>query len=160
MSSNDFDPSAVISALHREHLIPDILPSTLSAADVGKALTISFPSGAEVKLGNELQVPDTQARPRVEFAADDARTYTLVMLDPDAPTREGPIYRSFRHWVVRTRASGNRLIDLIGEIAAWIGGETGAGCCGRGRNAVASARPASSVWCTPLQYVTSRTLIL
>ncbi|KAJ3481916.1 hypothetical protein NLI96_g7330 [Meripilus lineatus] len=27
-------------------------------------------------------------------------SYTLAMLDPDAPTRKDPIYRTFRHWLV------------------------------------------------------------
>ena len=58
---------------------------------------------------NELTVEETQDEPEIRLAAlngpwDDAPaaevSYTLAMLDPDAPYRADAIYRSFRHWVV------------------------------------------------------------
>jgi len=97
-----FDSSVVLAAIQSQNLIPDILPASFGESDITVPLSVKFPtSGAEVKLGNELLVPDTQERPVVNWPEVDGATYTLVMLDPDAPTREGPIYRSFRHWVVR-----------------------------------------------------------
>jgi len=97
-----FDSSVVLAAIQSQNLIPDILPASFGESDITVPLSVQFPtSGAEVKLGNELLVPDTQERPVVNWPEVDGTTYTLVMLDPDAPTREGPIYRSFRHWVVR-----------------------------------------------------------
>ena len=50
---------------------------------------------------------ETQDGPEILLAAlngpwDDApeASYTLGMLDPDAPYRTDAIYRSFRHWMV------------------------------------------------------------
>ncbi|KZV87017.1 PEBP-like protein [Exidia glandulosa HHB12029] len=115
-----FDASSVISSLQREQLIPDILPATLTAADFTVPLSISFPTGAEAKLGNELKVPATQDRPTVAFAAEDGKTYTLAMLDPDAPTRDGPIYRSFRHWVLPGLSATKQAKDVVEQdVSPW-----------------------------------------
>lgn len=63
-------------------------------------------------LGNELTKSDTESVPNVQITpvgavdgeSTDANTsYTLVMLDPDAPSRADPKYGPFRHWVVSER---------------------------------------------------------
>lgn len=63
-------------------------------------------------LGNELTKSDTESVPNVQITpvgaldgeSTDANTsYTLVMLDPDAPSRADPKYGPFRHWVVSRR---------------------------------------------------------
>ena len=57
-------------------------------------------------LGTELLRDDTQSEPDVEITPmggdDGSPTYTLAMLDPDAPSRSDPKYGPFRHWVVST----------------------------------------------------------
>ena len=105
------DPlSAVVTAIKRDHIIPDVLPADSFTPSL--LFSIVYPNGSEVLLGNELTIDETQDEPLVSFApmnmpveqADstgDEVGYTLVMLDPDAPSRAEPLYRSFRHWVVR-----------------------------------------------------------
>ncbi|KAJ8487375.1 hypothetical protein ONZ51_g4213 [Trametes cubensis] len=100
------DPlSSILSALKREQIIPDVLPESTFTPSV--LFSVVFPNGAEVNLGNYIDVNETQDEPEIRFAAlngpwDDAgeASYTLAMLDPDAPSRADPIYRTFRHWVI------------------------------------------------------------
>lgn len=102
------DPlSSIVAALKREQIIPDVLPETL-AFTPSVLFSVVYPNGAEVNLGNEMTVADTQDEPELRLAAlngpwDDSASeasYTLAMLDPDAPSRDESIYRTFRHWLV------------------------------------------------------------
>ncbi|EIW56216.1 PEBP-like protein [Trametes versicolor FP-101664 SS1] len=102
------DPlSSIVAALEREQIIPDVLPETL-AFTPSVLFSVVYPNGAEVNLGNEMIVADTQDEPELRLAAlngswDDSASevsYTLAMLDPDAPSRDEPIYRTFRHWLI------------------------------------------------------------
>ncbi len=103
------DPlSAIIAALEKEQIIPDVVPAA-HAFTPTVLFSIVYPNGAEVNLGNDMTEEETQDEPEIRLAAlngpwDDApeASYTLAMLDPDAPYRTDAIYRSFRHWVVRT----------------------------------------------------------
>ena len=107
------DPLSIVSALERSSIIPDVVPPSLVPTH---SLSILYP-GKEVGLGNEFTVEETVDEPSVKFEALDAfssgeraessskgeePSYTLVMLDPDAPYRDNPEFRSFRHWVVST----------------------------------------------------------
>lgn len=42
----------------------------------------------------------------VSWSTNDDTLYTLLMVDPDAPSRENPKMRSWRHWIV-TNIKGN-----------------------------------------------------
>lgn len=107
------DPlSALTSDLTRTALIPDVLPASFQPSVL---LTITYPNGMEVLLGNTLTVDEAADEPDVVFMpmslapeqadAEDAQldevSYTLAMVDPDAPTRADPRFRCFRHWLVR-----------------------------------------------------------
>ena len=104
-----FDPlSGVVTALKREHIVPDVLPESFIPSLL---FSIVYPNGKEVLLGNEFTVEETQDEPNISFTAMNMPTeqadsadgevgYTLAMLDPDAPSRAEPLYKSFRHWVV------------------------------------------------------------
>lgn len=81
---------------------------------------ITYPSGVEVNLGNELTPTQVKDLPTVSFAADPEKYYTLVMTDPDAPSRIEPTYREFKHWVVvnipgNDVASGENLAEFVGS---------------------------------------------
>lgn len=103
------DPiSAVVAALKREQIVPDVLPESFMPSLL---FSIVYPNGREVMLGNEFTVEETQDEPSISFAAMNMPTeqadsadgevgYTLAMLDPDALSRAEPLYKSFRHWVV------------------------------------------------------------
>ena len=78
--------------------------------------SIVYSNGAEVNLGNELTVEETQDEPEIRLAQlngpwDDSAeaSYTRAMLDPDAPYRMDAKFRSFRHWVVRARVMSLQL---------------------------------------------------
>lgn len=57
-------------------------------------------SNKEVKLGNELTPKDVRDIPEVHYDADSNNFYTLIMTDPDAPSRQNPKNREFHHWLV------------------------------------------------------------
>ena len=110
------DPlSSIVTALEREQIIPDVVPSSHPFAP-SVLFSIVYPNGAEVNLGNELTVEETQDEPEIRLAQlngpwDDSAeaSYTLAMLDPDAPYRMDAKFRSFRHWVVRARVMSLQL---------------------------------------------------
>lgn len=76
--------------------IPDVLVGTFNAT---VPLKISFPSGA-IATGNELAPSQIRRQPVVAFKTGANKLYTLIMIDPDAPSRAEPMYREFVHWVV------------------------------------------------------------
>jgi phosphatidylethanolamine-binding protein len=100
------DHSVVTSALRQARLVPDIVPEDFEPSIF---LSITYPNGLQALLGNELTVEETTDQPSITFSSinpadetiDVSAFYTLAMLDPDAPFAAEPIYRSFRHWVVR-----------------------------------------------------------
>ncbi|KIM52170.1 hypothetical protein SCLCIDRAFT_1223980 [Scleroderma citrinum Foug A] len=96
--------SAVVSALTAGDIIPEVirLPFNPSAR-----LVVSWPtSDKEASLGNTLTAPETALEPSVAFtpmitqAPYDEVSYTLVMTDPDAPSRKDPKFAQWRHWLV------------------------------------------------------------
>ncbi|KAI0777473.1 PEBP-like protein [Trametes elegans] len=121
------DPlNSIISALKREQIIPDVLPDG-AASTPSVLFSVVYPNGAEVNLGNHLTVEDTQDEPEIRLAAltgpwDDAgageASYTLAMLDPDAPSRGEPIYRTFRHWLITGLKSPALTANAAGALNA------------------------------------------
>ncbi|KAG0267014.1 hypothetical protein BG011_009762 [Mortierella polycephala] len=88
---------AAEAALRKDGIIPDVIDSFHSKT----MLTISYGENKDVALGNTLAVPETQNPPQVSFQADSPNDkYTLIMTDPDAPSRKEPSMREYRHWVV------------------------------------------------------------
>ncbi|GAA5929842.1 hypothetical protein JCM1841_000504 [Sporobolomyces salmonicolor] len=69
-------------------------------------LQAEFPrSGAAVQLGNEVSPEAAKEEPRVQFVAEDPAAtsealYTLVVVDPDAPSRSAPNASPFLHLVL------------------------------------------------------------
>ncbi|KAI5120422.1 hypothetical protein M0805_006922 [Coniferiporia weirii] len=99
------DPlSSVVTSLRNGKIIPDVIPE-----DFAPSILFSVTWGdKEVMIGNELTKADTQNEPHVQItpmgAIDGVEgsipTYTLAMLDPDAPSHADPKFGPFRHWVV------------------------------------------------------------
>ncbi|KAF9677003.1 hypothetical protein SADUNF_Sadunf08G0062100 [Salix dunnii] len=55
----------------------------------------------EVNNGCELKPSQVVNQPRVDIGGEDLRTfYTLVMVDPDAPSPSDPSLREYLHWLV------------------------------------------------------------
>lgn len=85
-----------------------------------KHFKIVYPSGANVDLGNELTPTHVKDKPRVVWSAVDGDLYALLMTDPDAPSRDDPKFREFRHWAVinipgSNVASGREVFEYIGS---------------------------------------------
>ncbi|KAG0083897.1 hypothetical protein BGZ93_011200 [Podila epicladia] len=84
-------------SLKQDGIIPDVIDSFQPKT----MLVVSYGNGKEVTLGNKLAVADTQHAPHVSFQIDSPNDkYTLIMTDPDAPSRANPKFREWRHWVV------------------------------------------------------------
>ncbi|XP_027185458.1 protein HEADING DATE 3A-like isoform X2 [Coffea eugenioides] len=67
-----------------------------------RSLSLSATYGSrEVSNGCEFRPSQVVNQPRVEIGGDDLRTfYTLVMVDPDAPSPSDPNLREYLHWLV------------------------------------------------------------
>ncbi|KAF5329603.1 hypothetical protein D9619_009388 [Psilocybe cf. subviscida] len=112
------DPlSKVASALTSSGVIPTVVPTSFTPSML---FSVVWPgTGAEVILGEQIVRDLTLDEPEIKvlpmggtgssgasgaWAQDDGDTppptYTLVMTDPDAPSRADPKYGEWRHWVV------------------------------------------------------------
>lgn len=94
----------MLAALHKDGVIPDTIPASLDFHPT-TLLDVTFPNGAKVLLGNTLEKALTVEEPAVAFAVptdekDSDATYSIVFLDPDAPSRAAPTYGPARHWLV------------------------------------------------------------
>jgi len=95
--------------------VPDVL-NTIPA----NVVEVKYPSGAVVKLGNELtptQVKDIPST--IKWTTVENGLYTICMTDPDAPCREKPTYREWHHWLVvnipqNDVSNGDVLSEYIG----------------------------------------------
>lgn len=81
---------------------------------------ISYPSGVSVNFGNELTPTQVRDKPTVEYEADKNKLYTLIMTDPDAPSRAAPQMREFFHWgVINIKgsdvSSGKEIVGFVGS---------------------------------------------
>ncbi|KAE8675569.1 Protein BROTHER of FT and TFL 1 [Hibiscus syriacus] len=64
-------------------------------------MTVTYNSNKQVANVHELMPAVIAARPWVEISGDDMRTcYTLIMIDPDAPSPSDPYLREHLHWMV------------------------------------------------------------
>nr|WRK13948.1 flowering locus T-like protein 3 [Diospyros sp. 'deyangshi']WRK13951.1 flowering locus T-like protein 6 [Diospyros sp. 'deyangshi'] len=69
----------------------------------------------EVTSGCELRPSQVAHSPRVDIGGDDLRNfYTLIMVDPDAPSPNDPSLREYLHWMVT---------DIPGTTSASFGQE-------------------------------------
>ncbi|XP_030752487.1 protein D3-like isoform X2 [Sitophilus oryzae] len=86
--------SLVKIAFTKNDIVPDVVdhPPTHVAS-------VKYSKG-DVNLGNELAPVDVRKQPEISYPADEKKYYTLIMTDPDAPSRANPTRREFRHWLV------------------------------------------------------------
>ncbi|XP_059437735.1 protein HEADING DATE 3A isoform X2 [Corylus avellana] len=65
------------------------------------SLRVTYNNNREVNNGCELKPSQLVNQPRVDIGGEDLRTfYTLVMVDPDAPSPSDPNLREYLHWLV------------------------------------------------------------
>ncbi|KAH7884177.1 phosphatidylethanolamine-binding protein [Phlebopus sp. FC_14] len=97
--------SAVASSVKEAGIIPDVIKEK-TPFNPQALLVVNWATGKEAILGNTLTTIDTADEPAVSFTpmqtfdSADEVGYTLVMTDPDAPSRRDPKMGEWRHWVV------------------------------------------------------------
>ncbi|KAJ6637828.1 Phosphatidylethanolamine-binding protein like F40A3.3 [Pseudolycoriella hygida] len=74
----------------------------------------------EVKFGNELTPTQVKDIPSVEWNADPTLFYTLIMTDPDAPSRQNPEFGEWIHWIVvnipgKDISKGDTIAEYVGS---------------------------------------------
>ncbi|ORX61474.1 PEBP-like protein [Hesseltinella vesiculosa] len=97
----------MIHSLKKNQLIPDVWgeDETISTSTM---LQVEYPDNRDVAFGNTLLVSQTQTCPTVRFVPpDEEAQYTLMMIDPDAPSREQREFGPWRHWVVVNIKAGD-----------------------------------------------------
>lgn len=77
----------------------DIVPVLIDSAPLVFAKVV-YRSKKLVDAGKELTPGEVRDEPKVEWDADPILYYTLVMIDPDSPSRPEPLNREFAHWLV------------------------------------------------------------
>ncbi|KAH8288308.1 hypothetical protein KR054_000668, partial [Drosophila jambulina] len=82
-------------------------------------LQVTYGGGLIVNMGGELTPKEVKGQPKVEWDADSNDLYTLVLTDPDAPSRKDPKYREWHHWLVvnipgKQVEKGEVLTDYVG----------------------------------------------
>lgn len=50
--------------------------------------------------GMYIDLSHVQAQPKIKFSIPHNKYYTLLMADPDAPSRKNPKYKYWLHWLV------------------------------------------------------------
>ncbi|RZC39026.1 PBP domain containing protein [Asbolus verrucosus] len=75
-----------------------IVPHILEKAPPLK-ISITYQS-RNVEPGQELTPIEVKDEPAARWEANPAKYYTLVMFDPDAPSREDPKLADVKHWLV------------------------------------------------------------
>uniref|UniRef100_A0A183C0A3 Phosphatidylethanolamine-binding protein n=1 Tax=Globodera pallida TaxID=36090 RepID=A0A183C0A3_GLOPA len=76
-----------------------IVPDVVTKAPEKRAKVV-FDSGVESNLGNVLTPTQVQHPPKVTWEAEAGKLYSLIMTDPDAPSRKEPKFREWHHWLV------------------------------------------------------------
>ncbi|KAL3265391.1 hypothetical protein HHI36_009597 [Cryptolaemus montrouzieri] len=96
------------------HIVPDII----STVPLG-ILNIRYSNGVVVKFGNKINPSEVMNKPTVSWKCNKDVFYTLIMLDPDAPSRRTPFWKYQLHWFIGNIQDGN--INNGTTIAEYIG---------------------------------------
>ncbi|XP_071801019.1 protein D2-like [Asterias amurensis] len=76
-----------------------VVPDVVDVA-VPTAAEVKWDSGATAQMGNVCTPTQIQNQPTVTWPIEEGALYTVVMTDPDAPSRADPKFREWRHWLV------------------------------------------------------------
>lgn len=62
---------------------------------------VTYEKSIKADKGVELTPTQTKNQPVIDWEeADPSEFYTLLMTDPDAPSRQTPVFREWRHWLI------------------------------------------------------------
>jgi phosphatidylethanolamine-binding protein (PEBP) family uncharacterized protein len=85
----------VVADKFKEH---QVVPDVIANAPTEK-VEVTY-SSHNVDLGNVLTPTQVQHPPTLKWTGDGNSLYTLIMTDPDAPSRKEPKFREWHHWLV------------------------------------------------------------
>lgn len=100
-------------AMKKLNVIPDVI-----SAEPTDFLRVTY-GKEQANKGNELTPTAVQNKPNVEWAAEEGSFYTLLMTDPDAPSRTNPKMREWHHWLIGN-IPGNQ-VDKGDVITDYVG---------------------------------------
>lgn len=103
-----------LANLSKHGVIPDVIDT-----QPAKSIAIKYAADVEVLQGNELTPTQVKDEPKISFEADPNKLYTLIKVDPDAPSRKDPKFREILHMLV-ANIPGNQL-DKGDVLAAYVG---------------------------------------
>uniref|UniRef100_A0A0N4ZIC6 Phosphatidylethanolamine-binding protein n=1 Tax=Parastrongyloides trichosuri TaxID=131310 RepID=A0A0N4ZIC6_PARTI len=90
-----------------------------SICDVPKnVLTVKY-ENCTVEYGKELTPTQVKDKPDVVYDGNSSSYYTLLMTDPDAPSREDPKFGEVKHWLVMNIPGSD--VSKGEEIAEYVG---------------------------------------
>lgn len=72
-----------------------------------------------IGLGNEFTPTQVKDKPQVKWQAEKGAYYTLLFIDPDAPSRAQHTMREVRHWAVMNIPESS--IEKGDEVIAFVG---------------------------------------
>lgn len=107
--------AADLQNLKKEQVIPDVIDALPPAS-----LKVDYGAGVEAQQGNELRPTQVKDQPKFTFEAKPDQLHTLVMVDPDAPSRKDPALREILHFMVSNIPGsdvekGNILAEYVGS---------------------------------------------
>lgn len=72
-------------------------------------------NGLSINKGNIMSINQTKMKPHIFFDINPDKYYTIILVDPDAPSKNNPIYKYWLHWLV-TNIKNNKevIIDYDG----------------------------------------------
>ncbi|ENN74880.1 hypothetical protein HUJ04_007282 [Dendroctonus ponderosae] len=83
------------NAMVKEQIVPEIVDTAPN-----EVAEITYPSGAKANMGKILTPTQVSGQPTIKWNSDPNSFYTIVMVDPDAPSRANPFMREWNHWIV------------------------------------------------------------
>ncbi|KAH8412462.1 hypothetical protein KR009_002395 [Drosophila setifemur] len=76
-------------------VVPDILEEPPK-----ELLKIRYDNTFDIEEGKTYTPTELKLQPMIEWTANPESFYTVLMICPDAPNHENPMYRSWLHWLV------------------------------------------------------------
>ncbi|XP_060523328.1 protein D3-like [Cylas formicarius] len=85
----------IAESMEKHQVVPDVIEGAPK-----ETAEVVYSGGVQANLGNELAPTQVKDEPSVKWNADENAFYTICMTDPDAPSRQTPKNREWRHWLV------------------------------------------------------------
>lgn len=100
--------------METDRIVPEIIEEIPP-----KQIQIMYLPPNELKLGQLLTPLEVKCAPKISFEASPDQFYTLLMTDPDAPSKKYPFLGPINHWLVANMkggdfSTGEVIIEYVG----------------------------------------------